>query len=170
MLRKLLVLCFVTLAASSAQPAAENHFDGKSWWGHVKVLAADDMEGRETGSAGLRKAEAYVVEQLRQAGLRPAGTDGFYQPIKFVSRQIVEKDSSAFLLRNGKTQPLTLGEDAIFSTRVNLAPEIEAPLVFVGAYVVHRRRADMQGSKLRLHSVDGDVPHHQRSRRRQWWR
>jgi len=132
MCRKLLTLCCFLVLAANAQPAAENHFDGKSWWGHIKVLAADDMEGRETGSAGLRKAEAYVVEQLRQAGLQPAGSDGFYQPIKFVSRQIVEKDSSASLLRNGKTEPLTLGEDAIFSTRVDLAAEVEAPLVFAG--------------------------------------
>ena len=133
MFRKLLILCcFLVLVAGFAQPAADSHFDGKSWWGYIKVLAADNMEGRDTGSAGLRKAEAYVVEQLQSAGLQPAGTSGFYQPIKFVSRQIVETDSSASLLRNGKTEPLALGEDAIFSTRVNLAPEVEAPLVFVG--------------------------------------
>ena len=124
--------CFLFFALTYAQPAQETHFDGKSWWGHVKVLAGDDMEGRETGSPGLRKAEAYVVEQLKQAGLQPAGTDGFYQPIKFVSRQIVEKSSSASLVRNGKAEPLTLGEDAVYSTRVDLAPEVEAPLVFVG--------------------------------------
>ena len=133
MRKNLTVLCcFLVLAAACAQAAPEIHFDGKSWWGHVKVLAADDMEGRETGSPGLRKAEAYIVEQLKQAGLQPAGTNGFYQPVKFVSRRIVEKDSSASLVRNGKTEPLVLGEDVIFSTRVDLAPEVEAPLVFVG--------------------------------------
>lgn len=126
------LFCFLVFTASYAQQAPDRHFDGKSWWGHVKVLAADDMEGRETGSPGLRKAEAYVVEQLKQAGLRPAGTDGFYQPIKFVSRQIVEKDSSASLVRDGKTEPLALGEDVIFSRSVDLAPQVEAPLVFVG--------------------------------------
>src|SRR5205823_3148129 len=42
------------------------------------------------------------------------------------------KDSSAALVRDGKAQPLVLGEDAIFSTRVDLAPQVEAPLVFVG--------------------------------------
>ena len=31
-----------------------------------------------------------------------------------------------------KTKPLVLGEDAMFSTRVDLAPEVDAPLVFVG--------------------------------------
>ena len=96
------------------------------------MLAADNMEGRDTGSPGLKRAEAYAVGQLKSAGLQPAGTKGFYQPVKFVSRQLVEKESSAALVRDGKAEPLALGEDVIFSTRVDLAPEVEAPLVFVG--------------------------------------
>ncbi|HZD94240.1 MAG TPA: hypothetical protein VE133_08300, partial [Candidatus Sulfotelmatobacter sp.] len=80
--------------ASGSSPATETHFDGKSWWNYVKVLAADDMEGRETGSFGLHKAQEYVVEQLKRAGLEPVGAKGFYQPALFVSRQIVERDSS----------------------------------------------------------------------------
>src|SRR5437660_924255 len=120
----------IVVVSFAQQP--QNHFDGKTWWDHVKVLAADEMQRRETGSPGLRKAEAFVVDQLKKNGLQPAGTDGFYQPIKFVSRQIAEKDSSIALIRNGQAEPLALGEDAIFSTRVDLAPAVEAPLVFVG--------------------------------------
>jgi hypothetical protein len=118
--------------AAGSAPAAETHFDGKNWWNYVKVLAADDMEGRETGSLGLHKAQEYVVEQLKRAGLEPAGANGFYQPVQFVSRQIVEKESSLVLVHAGQVEPLTLGEDAIFSTRVDLAPSVEAPLVFAG--------------------------------------
>ena len=130
--KQLILLCWFLVVGAAWGQMAPEHFDGKSWWTHVQALAADDMQGRETGSPGLRKAEAYVVEQLQQAGLQPAGNDGFYQPIKFISREIVEKDSSASLVRNGKTGRLTLGKDAIFSTRVDLAPRLEAPLVFVG--------------------------------------
>jgi len=123
------VALFSCIIATSQPP----QFDGESWWSYVKVLADDNMEGRETGSEGLRKAEAYVVEQLKKDGLQPAGTQGFYQPVKFVSRQIVEKDSSIALVQNGNVEPLALGDDAFFSTRVDLAPEeITAPLVFVG--------------------------------------
>src|SRR6202011_1359513 len=117
----------------NAQQPTQSHFDGQSWWSYVKVLADDNMEGRETGSAGLRRAEAYVVEQITKAGLIPAGTDGFYQSLKFSQRQIDEKNSAAALVRDGKTDPLILGEDAYFSTRGDLGPEeITAPLVFVG--------------------------------------
>jgi len=128
----LLTLGFCVTLAAFAQQGAKNDFDGKTWWDYVKVLADDNMEGRETGSAGLKRAEAYVVEQLKADGVEPAGSDGYYQPVKFEVRQIVEKDSSIALIRDGKSEPLTLGEDAFFNTRVNLAPEIEAPLVFVG--------------------------------------
>jgi Zn-dependent M28 family amino/carboxypeptidase len=125
----LLAALFSTSTFAQTSPA---HFDGNSWWNYVKVLADDNMEGRETGSPGLRKAQAYVVDQLKQAGLEPAGSNGFYQPVKFVSRQLVEKDSSAALVRDGKAEPLVIGEDAIFTTRAELAPEISAPLVFAG--------------------------------------
>jgi Zn-dependent M28 family amino/carboxypeptidase len=128
-----LLLSTVLVAQNSPAPkTSSSTFDGKSWWDYVKVLAADDMEGRETGSEGLRKAEAYIVEQLKSAGLEPAGSNGFYQPVKLVSRQIDESGSSLALVRNGKDEPLVLGEDAMFSTRVDLAPEVDAPLVFAG--------------------------------------
>ena len=132
--KKLILLFTISILALTAysQQQKLNHFDGKTWWDYVKVLADDNMEGRETGSDGLRRAEAYIVDQLKAAGLEAAGTDGYYQPVEFISRQIVEKESNAVLVRNGNNIPLTLGEDAYFSTRVDLAPEVEAPLVFVG--------------------------------------
>jgi Zn-dependent M28 family amino/carboxypeptidase len=126
------VFLMVTAVPLVCQSAPKSAFDGKTWWDHVKVLADDNMEGRDTGSAGLRKAEAYVVDQLKRSGVQPAGTDGYYQPVKFSSRQIIEADSSAALVRDGKVEPLRLGDDVIISSRVDVAPEAEAPLVFVG--------------------------------------
>jgi len=113
-------------------PAPSTNFTGQSWWAHVKYLADDKLEGRDTGSRGERMAQKYAIEQLKKAGAEPAGENGFYQPVKFIQRQIVEKDSSLALIRDGKTEKLTLGEDAIISTRIMPAPEVTAPLVFVG--------------------------------------
>ena len=132
MLKKVLPVLVLATIPTLAQSAPRNTFDGKTWWDHVNVLAHDNMEGRDTGSPGLRKAEAYVVDQLKKSGVQPAGKDGYYQLVKFESRQIIEKDSSAALIRDGKVEPLTLGDDIIFNTRIDLAPEVEAPLVFVG--------------------------------------
>jgi Zn-dependent M28 family amino/carboxypeptidase len=120
------------LIAISAAAETTPHFDGKTWWNHIKVLADDKLEGRDTGSRGEKEAQAYAVEQLKIAGAEPAGTNGFYQPVKFVSRQIIEKDCTLALVRDGKREPLILGEDAYISLRVMPAPEVEAPLVFAG--------------------------------------
>jgi Zn-dependent M28 family amino/carboxypeptidase len=124
----------VAFSLAAQQPASPaRHFDGQSWWAHVKFLADDRLEGRETGSEGLRKAESYVVDEFTKAKLQPAGNNGFYQPVQFVSRQIAENDSSAALVVSGKAQPLTLGDDAYFSTRADVSSEeITAPLVFAG--------------------------------------
>ena len=129
---KSLTLLLALLFAISAAAQTTAHFDGQTWWSHIKVLADDKLEGRDTGSRGERAAQAHAVEQLQSAGAEPAGINGFYQPVKFVSRQIVEKDCSLTLIHDGKREPLTLGEDAFISTRVMPAPEVEAPLVFVG--------------------------------------
>ncbi len=125
-----LLLVFVLAISAAAQTTA--HFDGQTWWNHIKVLADDKLEGRDTGSRGEREAQKYAVEQLKSAGAEPAGANGFYQPVKFVSRQIVEKDCSLALIRDGKREPLTLGEDAIITTRIMPAPDVQSPLVFAG--------------------------------------
>ncbi len=125
-------LLFLLSLAISAAGQSTTHFDGQTWWDHIKVLADDRLEGRDTGSRGERKAQKYAVEQLKRAGAEPAGVNGFYQPVKFISRQIVEEDCSLALIRDGKREPLTLGQDANISTRVMPAPEVEAPLVFAG--------------------------------------
>jgi len=126
MLSRLLLL----LALSTS--ALAQTFDGQSWWHHVQVLADDKLEGRDTGSAGEKAAQAYAVEQLKAAGAQPAGVNGYYQPVKFVSQQMIEADCSLILIRDGKREPLALGDDALISSRIVPAPEVKAPLVFVG--------------------------------------
>jgi hypothetical protein len=132
-LRRIAPLAAALLAAGCATgPSSQASFDGSTWWNHVKVLADDNMEGRETGSDGLKRAEAYVVSQLQAAGLEPAGTQGFYQPMSFDERTLREADSSVTLVRDGKSEPLKLGEDGLLGTRVDEASVVKAPLVFAG--------------------------------------
>jgi hypothetical protein len=135
MLHRMFVLIgALTLALTAgAQQTSTSRFDGSSWWNYVKVLADDNMEGRETGSDGLRRAEAYTVEQLKKSGLEPAGENGFYQTVKFDQRQVDEKKSFAALVHNGNMVPIVLGEDAYFSTAVDMpSTGVAAPLVFIG--------------------------------------
>ncbi len=128
------LLLFTFAAVCFAQQnASTTHFDGNSWWAHVKFLADDSLEGRNTGSEGLRKAQAYAVDQLQKAGFQPAGTDGFYQPVRFTQFQVDESKSSLALVANGKPQPLSFSDDAFVSSRsTRSSVNLGAPLVFIG--------------------------------------
>ena len=122
----------VVVAAQQLSTPANLHFNGRTWWEKVKVIADDKMEGRDTGSRGERAAQEYAIAEFQKAGVQPAGVNGFNQPVKFVSRRLVESDSSLSLISGGKREPLTLGEDAIISTRVMPAQYVKADLVFAG--------------------------------------
>src|SRR4051812_33730742 len=102
------------------------------WWSHVEALANDGMEGRNTGSPAHKRAADYVAAQFKQSGLEPAGSGGYIQPVAFKTRRILEDKSSLAVIRNGKSESLVLGEDANISMRIDPAPAVEAPLVFVG--------------------------------------
>jgi len=48
--------------------------------GACEFLADDRLEGRDTGSEGFKKAQAYAVEQLQKAGLEPAAPTASTSP------------------------------------------------------------------------------------------
>jgi Zn-dependent M28 family amino/carboxypeptidase len=124
--------------------------DPNRWWSHVEALANDGMEGRNTGSPAHKRAAAYVAAQFKQTGLEPAGTDGYIQPVAFKTRTIDESHSSLALIRDGKAESLTLGEDANISLRSDAAATLDAPLVFVGygMRVPERQFDDLAGEDL----------------------
>ena len=124
----LLILAAAPLLATVVDYAAE----GKLWWAHIQFLADDKLQGRNVGTPEFQQAVDYVAGHFQKLGLKPAGTAGYLQPIKFESRTLVQEQSSLTLIRDGKEEPLALGADATLSARADLAPKLEAPMVFVG--------------------------------------
>ena len=122
----------VVLSFASLVFPADVAREGVRWWSHIQVLAADNMEGRNTGSEGHRRAAQFVSGEFERNGLKPAGNSGYIQPVKFSVRKIDEPASNLAIVRNGKATPLVLGDDANFSVRADLAPNVDAPAVFVG--------------------------------------
>jgi len=129
MRRALTIAAAVVVMAVMARAADDT---ATRWWSHVEALANDGMEGRNTGSAGHKRAAEYVAAQFQKAALEPAGVGGFIQPVKFNTRRIDESKSGLALVKDGAEDKLTLGEDANISMRVDPAATLEAPLVFVG--------------------------------------
>jgi Zn-dependent M28 family amino/carboxypeptidase len=110
---------------------------GKQWWAHVEKLADPSMNGRQTGSEDFLRAAAYVVDQFKAEGLKPAGVNGtWYQPVNFDVQRVIAEKSSMALVVDGKSVPLVLGDDAILGTRSGQIQKVDAPLVFIG-YGLH---------------------------------
>src|SRR5262245_60181132 len=113
----LLVFLGVAVLGSAAD-------DAKRWWEHIRFLASDEMKGRETGSPEHPRAAEYIASQFQALGLEPAGTSGFLQNVPFLVRTVQEEGSSLAIVRGGKREPVTLGDEAYFSMRIEHAPEI----------------------------------------------
>jgi Zn-dependent M28 family amino/carboxypeptidase len=126
--------CVALLVVGSAAVAQKPDWAslGKQWLSHIQFLANDSLEGRATGSPGFEKAADYMATQFRAAGLEPAGVDGYRQRMDFHVVQIDEAHCTLDLLREGKAQPLQLGEDAVFAINSHAAENVEAGAVFVG--------------------------------------
>jgi Zn-dependent M28 family amino/carboxypeptidase len=75
-------------AAAASAPAdmlrAWESITGAGIARHVAVLASDEYEGREPGSAGEAKALAYVERAFREAGAAPGFGGGYRQPVPLV--------------------------------------------------------------------------------------
>ena len=179
MIRVLSLLSLSLLGASAL--AAEAPDRAERWWRHVEVLASDANEGRATGSQGYERAADYVVEQFRKVGLKPAGTDGYRQPISFVEQSILAGESSAVLVGPAGEKSLSISGDLILSGGGGPVPEhVDAPLVFAG-YGLHLPEAghddfaglDLKGKIAVVISggpagISGALKSHARSERAGW--
>jgi hypothetical protein len=69
------LLCSLTLVLLSiAHPALQSAtVDGARLLSDLETLAADDMQGRLTGTEGNAKARAFIVQRFKEAGIQPLG-------------------------------------------------------------------------------------------------
>ncbi len=131
-MKKSFLLIWAGVALYAAGTAVDYAAEGKLWWAHIQYLADDKLAGRDTGSEGYQQAVTYVTTEFERAGLKPMGTSGYQQPVRFDKKELVPAESSLALVRDGQVQPLAMGVEASLSARGDLAAEVEAPMVFVG--------------------------------------
>ncbi len=90
-MKKTIVLCTLTiiLASCSAQKQAvagisqyKNSITAEDLRKHLTIVASDEMQGRETGSEGQKKAGKYLISQYEANGIPfPKGATSYYQHI-----------------------------------------------------------------------------------------
>jgi Zn-dependent M28 family amino/carboxypeptidase len=127
----LLSSAFFIAAAHSAALDKNN----SPWWEHIETLASDDYQGRLTGSPGYRKAADYVAGVFEREGLKPAGTDGYFQDVKF-EVQTIQTAASKVMLTSGKAASIDVSDALVLSPGIQQRKETKAPLVFAG-YGIH---------------------------------
>ncbi|MFC4476123.1 M28 family peptidase [Flavobacterium chungangensis] len=93
-MKKILILLLVVTAYSCKTAQSTTAKDNSDPSKYVKAIsekdlkkmlytiASDEMEGRETGSKGQKKAGLYMIEQYKKSGISfPKGASDFYQPV-----------------------------------------------------------------------------------------
>lgn len=122
------------LALPAALSATATDWDaaGRAWWSDVQYLASDELKGRNTGLPGFEKAATYVAGQFERAGLKPAGTSGYFQPVQFTETSIEPAQSSLSLVRDGKVQRIAIPGEAALGYSSESAASVKAPVVFAG--------------------------------------
>ncbi len=95
---------------------------------HLAIIAHDDMEGRETGKEGQRKAAAYIESQFKLIGLQqPTGINGYQQMYPLHQDSLME---ASFFLAEKK---LDIGIDFITPLNTNETGGFTgSDIVFVG--------------------------------------
>jgi Zn-dependent M28 family amino/carboxypeptidase len=135
-----LLACSIALALSASALAADApSFDAKRLSEEVKTLSSDAFEGRGPATPGETKTVAYVVEQMKGAGLQPGGDlkDGkrtWTQAVPLARSEISGTPKLAVAV-GGKAQALTQGEEIAVRAAMDGSKSVaikDAPLVFLG--------------------------------------
>ena len=90
----LMLALFVGCASKKESAAGVSGYMKNITAAHLKenltVIAADDMEGRDTGSKGQKKAGRYLIDQYQKNGIPfPKGAADYYQkvPAEFMNKK-----------------------------------------------------------------------------------
>lgn len=96
------ILVFLTLSCSSNKNTGNdynptdymNTIKAENLSKHLYIVASDEMEGRNTGEPGQKKAGEYLINHYKSIGVNyPIGATSYYQPIpaEFFKKQFSPK-------------------------------------------------------------------------------
>ena len=150
----LVLAASVVLTASPpprSNPAAERQITADLIRAHVRFLASDLLEGRAPATRGDALAESYIATELESLGLKPAGTEGYFQPFEIVG---VEGHAAQVRFSRGEQSLQLRHLDEVVAVAGDDAPRTTldgAELVFVGYGIQAPEYAwdDFKGQDLR---------------------
>lgn len=100
----------------------------------VRVLANDDMQGREAGTRGYDKAAAYVEKRMRATGLQPGAEDGsYFQQVPLLKATREQAGTRFAVTHADRTVELRFKDQYLPALNYDsVEADICAPAVFVG--------------------------------------
>ncbi len=106
----------LALIAALASPVCANAIREEDLRPHIAVMASDDFEGREPGTAGEAKTLAYLEKMWSKAGLKPGASDGrWLEPVPLLRRGPAAATSTFFAkgekLRFASEEIILVGRD-----------------------------------------------------------
>jgi Zn-dependent M28 family amino/carboxypeptidase len=112
---------------------------------HLTIIASNEMEGRETGTEGQRKAAAYIEEQFKSIGLQQAATLKSYQQVYPL---YIDSIGASNLNINGKE--LVYATDYIAPIIYNISTSLKAKkMIFVGYGISDKNYDDYSGKDVK---------------------
>ena len=138
-MHKLFLTAAMSVLVAGSALAAPAAVDAGRIMRDIQILSSDAFEGRAPASAGEEKTVAYLIEQMKAAGLQPAGDPlpggdrAWTQDVPLV-RSVTQGPVNVGVTAGGETKAWTQGEEiALRATLIGdrLAVK-DAPVVFVG--------------------------------------
>lgn len=93
---------------------------------HLKTLASDKFEGRETGKRGAEMAAAYIAKEFKKLKLQAPVNGSYFQEVPLIETSF----EVSSLTTNGKT--LTIGKDFLFNGSGDNKQISSTEIVFIG--------------------------------------
>ncbi|NMH59797.1 M28 family metallopeptidase [Alteromonas ponticola] len=141
MLKKLLIAALIGSASVAANAESSNAHTFNPNVSHIKshlfFLADDLLEGRDTGSKGHDIASLYIATEFAKYGMKPAGTDGFMQNVKFRKALLEQKSPEVFFTMNGEKTALEYPKEYLTGPDLlRTETSMQGKMVFVGYGIV----------------------------------
>lgn len=134
-MRKAFILLFLAAMVSTTVVGQDINrlFDGAAIKERVKILSADNFEGRGPGNAGSKLAADYIAAQMKLAGIKPGNGKSYFQNVKLAG---IKVDPSTQMRVSGKGDSVSnfkFGDDFVATTGAQReGVKIDAELVFMG--------------------------------------
>lgn len=133
MIKRLILPALLLSTAAHAQTAPT--FDVQRISRDIQTLSSDAFEGRGPATPAEAKSIAYIAQQMKAAGLQPAGDKGsWYQDVPLLKSDIVGTPQLS-ITSAGTKRALTQGEEIAVRAALTGQRSVAiagAPLVFVG--------------------------------------